>query len=114
MKTLKIIEGLIEKRGISRKTLTDFLGLNRNTWTDWSKGKSKTYYDKIADIAQYFDVTTDYLLGMSDTPQLVIPPALEGVQVAFHRGEFEGLTQAEVDALAAIAETFKNQRKNND
>ena len=41
---------------------------------------------------------------------LVIPSELKGTAIAFHRGEFEGLTQDEVDMLAALAKTLKEKR----
>jgi len=40
-----------------------------------------------------------------------VPQILKGVPVAFHRGEFEDLTQEEVDALARIAAELKALRK---
>jgi len=43
--------------------------------------------------------------------ELTVPENLKNVTFAFHRGEFEGLTQEEVDALAVVAATLKAQRK---
>ena len=61
--------------------------------------------------ADIFDVSMDYLINEANTTELIIPDDLKDVQVAFHRGEFEDLTQDEVDALAVLARTLKEQRK---
>ncbi|MDR1688299.1 MAG: hypothetical protein LBS21_06775 [Clostridiales bacterium] len=67
-------------------------------------------------IAELLEVSTDYLLGKTedlkpDGVELVVPEILKGVRLAFHRNEFEDLTQSEVDALAKIAEMLKQQRR---
>jgi hypothetical protein len=72
----------------------------------------KPTFEKISRLADYFNVQTDYILGRSDTPNpLEIPEVLQGVPSAFHRGEFEGLTQSEVDSLARIATEYKTMRE---
>ena len=104
---------LISEKGISANRLSLDLRLSNSAITDWKKGRAKPSTDAINKIADYFDVSTDYLLGRTDNraPQpLIIPEELRGVRVAFHRGEFEGLTQDEVDALAILAKTLKQQR----
>ncbi|MCL2055193.1 MAG: helix-turn-helix domain-containing protein [Oscillospiraceae bacterium] len=72
MKTLDRIENLLKSRNISKKAFLNYLGYTSSTWGDW-RGGGKTYYDRIHDIAQYFNVTSDYLLGLSDIPN---PPTL--------------------------------------
>jgi len=64
--------------------------------------------------APFFEVSLDYLLGLTNNPnpeKLIIPDELKNVQVAFHRGEFEELTQDEVDRLAEFAKFLKTQRQ---
>lgn len=49
-------------------------GISQNTFSDWKKGRSTPKIDKMQKIADYFGVTTDYLLGKPD--QKETPPAL--------------------------------------
>lgn len=72
--------------------------------------------NSLAALKKTMKVAETRIKAKSDTddpsPQpLVIPDELKGVKVAFHRGEFEDLTQDEVDALAILAKTLKEQRK---
>lgn len=57
---------LCEKQGISVNDLEEKLGIGRNSLYSWKKNIPKgTNLIKVAD---YFDVSTDYLLGRIDKP----------------------------------------------
>ena len=102
----------IEKKGTTKSKMLKDLGLNHNAFAKWKDPTCTPNGATLSKIASYFNVTVDYLLGRTDMPvqELIIPESLRDVPVAFHRGEFEDLTQAEVDALAAIAEGYKAKR----
>jgi len=57
----RILE-LMQKKNIKASKLTSDLGLSVSAITDWKKGKSKPSTDAVIKIAEYFNVTTDYLL----------------------------------------------------
>lgn len=104
----------INKAGITKNKLLTDLKLSKNSFVAWENRGTIPSGETLDKLADYFNVTTDYLLGRTDDPNpklLHIPGELQGMSVAFHRGEFEELTQDEVDALAVIAKTFKDQRK---
>ena len=103
-----------KEQGINQRELAAHLGFQPSVLSDWKTGRLRPSVEMISKIADRFNVTTDYLLGKTDDPspkELVVPDVLKGVPVAFHRGEFEGLTQDEVDALAKIAVELKALRK---
>ena len=61
------IKQLAKNRGVSLKKVATDLGFGENTIYKWKTQSPKgEYLEKVAD---YFDVTTDYLLGRTDTPQ---------------------------------------------
>jgi transcriptional regulator with XRE-family HTH domain len=65
LKVIKLIERillLMQKNNIKAKTLTEILNLSHTAITDWSKGKSKPGTDAVIKIANYFEVTTDWIL----------------------------------------------------
>lgn len=98
-------------KGISQKEIAAYLGLSPSVLSDWKIGRIKPSVEIIGKISDFLDVTADYLLCRTDIPNaLVIPDILKGVPVAFHRGEFEDLTQDEVDSLARIAVEYKLMR----
>jgi len=68
MEVIKRIEALIKNKGISKGTFLKAIGQNKSTWGNWERGASKTYYEYIPQIAQYLNVSTDYLFGLSDEP----------------------------------------------
>lgn len=60
----KIIELLaIQKR--QQKELTDYLGIEKSTFSAWKNGKSASYKKYLPEIASFFSVTVDELVGNS-------------------------------------------------
>lgn len=66
--TLEKIKELAKKRGISLAKLEESLGYSTNYFYTL---KSKTpNSDRLEEIADYFGVSTDYLLGRTDNPRV--------------------------------------------
>ena len=63
METLNIIKSLLEKNNLTQKSLTDYLGINKNAFTNWLNGNNTSYIKHLPQIAEFFNVSTDYLLG---------------------------------------------------
>lgn len=55
------IQLLLEARGLSQSELEKTLGFGKGTMTKW-KGTTAPSADKLLKIAEYFDVTLDYLV----------------------------------------------------
>lgn len=68
MDVLGKIKELAKQRNISLAELERRTGLSSGSITKW--GKSAPSVDKLAKIAEYFHVSTDYLLGRTDTPHM--------------------------------------------
>ena len=69
---MTISERLIEVRknnGYTIARLADELGKPYRTITNYETGEREPGHDYIIQIAKMFNVTTDYILGLSDTPQ---------------------------------------------
>ena len=62
---LSRILSLLDEQGISDKQFTQDISITRNAVTNWKKGTTKSYMNYIPQIAEYFGVTVDYLLGKS-------------------------------------------------
>lgn len=65
MTTFEIIKELADKQGKSLQRVSEDLGLSQNYIYNL-KGAKSPAADKLALIADYFDVSVDYLLGRSD------------------------------------------------
>lgn len=105
------------KRGLSQAEVSTVFSVSPSTIGMYEQGRRTPDNEGLIKMADYFGVSTDYLLGRVDdpTPQgkpdLVIPEELKGAKVAFHNGDLEDLTQDEVDRLAEFARFIKSQRK---
>ena len=62
MNTLDKILSLLTEKGIQQKTFAENIGVTKHTITDWKNGRSKSYMKYIDKIADFFDVSADYLL----------------------------------------------------
>lgn len=59
---------LIEKNS-SQKDLAEYLGLHKQAVSNWKNGSNKSYIKHINKIAEYFNVSTDYLLNNENIPK---------------------------------------------
>ncbi len=59
----------IEARGASKK-LSEATGISTGNISDWRSGKSKPNADALVKIADYLNVSVDYLLGRTDNPDI--------------------------------------------
>jgi transcriptional regulator with XRE-family HTH domain len=53
----------MNKKNIPQKDLTSFLGIKETAFAKWKKGVNTSYLKYISQIAEFLDVSTDYLLG---------------------------------------------------
>lgn len=85
MSTIDKIILLLDKSGKSQKEFADFLGITKNAITDWKSGRIKSYRKYIPKIAEFFDVSTDYLLSddMNTSTQESEPPSISELMEGF-------------------------------
>lgn len=63
MNTIERINKLLETNGVSAAKMMRDLGFSSGLYSQWKSQKQKPSIDKLSKIADYFNVTTDYLLG---------------------------------------------------
>lgn len=54
---------LRERRRVSRRVLADLCGVSKSTMSRYERGEQEPAARVVVELADYFDVTTDYLLG---------------------------------------------------
>lgn len=64
------LKKLREKRGFSQRELTSRLNINRSTYARYELNQTQPDYDTLYLLADYFDVTIDYIIGRSNHPKL--------------------------------------------
>lgn len=80
------IRDLREKKGIEQKELAFDLKVSQPTISDWETGRKKPSNKSAINLASYFNVTLDYLLGISEINKSangVWVPVLGRVQAGF-------------------------------
>lgn len=94
------LKELREESGLSQYSFAAKLGIAQSTVGNWEAGKREPNLDMIGRLADFFKVSTDYLLGRTDDKHAYIaktPPELEGVKVVKYGSD--ELTPEEVAAL---------------
>ena len=59
---------LMKEHSISSKKLSDDTKISTGNISDWKSGRSQPSLDKIRILADYFNVSIDYLLDRTDNP----------------------------------------------
>lgn len=97
---------LKELRTLKKLTQTDVanvLGVERSTYGKYETGDSSPDYEKLIQLAEFFDVSVDYLLGKTD-----IPTPIETI-AAHHDGE--EWTEEELEEIERFKEFVRMKRQ---
>ena len=60
----------MRQRNITAKQLSEDTGISAGNISDWKSGRSKPSMEKVAILANYFHVSTDFLLGVKSGQQI--------------------------------------------
>ena len=88
------LTGLRESRGLTQDNVADAVNLSRPAYANYENGFRRPPYETLVDLARYFDVTTDYLLGVSEnpTPPPEIDPPLRRLIDCYRAADKRGQT----------------------
>lgn len=90
------------ENGTRPNTVAKELGFSSAVCTQWKKGQQKPSVEKIAKIAEYFNVSTDYLLGK----ETVRHATDDELKFALFNGS-EGVTDEMFNEVKQFAEMVK-------
>lgn len=63
------LKTLRTSHGLTQKQLAQLTGLSERGIQNYELGERKPTYDALIALADYFDVSLDYLVGRSDNPE---------------------------------------------
>lgn len=63
MDILTNILSLLKEQNKKQIELTNYLGLSKNVFTEWKAGRNNAYMKYLPKIAEFFNVSVDYLIG---------------------------------------------------
>lgn len=111
--TFEIIKALCDKRKISINKLEEDLGYSKNTL--YRLKTQNPGADKLKAIADYFQVTTDYLLGRTDQPNGYpeLPVEVEDIlsQTKFMTYGGVEITEQDRQAIGQIIQLYLDKQK---
>ncbi len=87
------IKILRENKGLSQKALADNLGITRSSVNAWEQGISVPSTQYIVELANLFEVSTDYLLNFKNDKAINI----------------DGLNEKEIKIILELIEYFKQK-----
>ncbi len=66
---LKRVYDLREDSDLTQKEIAEYLGIHPNVYRRYEKGVREFPLELIVKLADYYHVSTDYLLGRTDRPE---------------------------------------------
>lgn len=120
--TLDKIINLLKQQGRTQKELMNYIGVSANVFTDWKSGRNESYHKHLPKIAEFFDVSVDYLVGKDENPQKDSDDELtEYLEELRTRPEMKMLfsltknaTKKDVEAAVRIIEAMLGDSKTNE
>lgn len=64
------VKALRKEKNIKQSELGEIIGLSDNAISDIERGYRLTTMEKLDALANYFDVSVDYLMGRTDNPKV--------------------------------------------
>lgn len=96
------VKKLSDERGENLKTVALNMGLSENAFYKWKKQSPKS--ETLQKVADYFNVSTDYLLGRTENKYIYEPDTI----AAHHDGE--DWTEEELEEIERFKEFVRMKR----
>ena len=97
------------KYGYSQDKVADLINVGRRTISDYERGISSPDPETIAKLAKLYDVSSDYLLDLSDNPNPV-EEDIGSFKFALY-GEVKDLSDEEKQEIINYARYLKSKKK---
>lgn len=88
---MKILAERLSKIIVDTKALSENLGCSVQAVNQFKKGIASPKYENIVEIAKFYGVSVDYLLGLTDSEQPYLSVS-----------EYTGLTEKSIDAVRRL------------
>jgi len=101
----KRISELRKEKNLTQVEFAEALGITRSAYSHYELGTREPDYDLLKKMADFFDCSTDYLLGKTTTRRW------ETEGLAFSSQDIDGLTDEDIAAVKLIIEGLKAKHK---
>jgi transcriptional regulator with XRE-family HTH domain len=102
-------------KGTSQEETAAVFNVPKQTWSNWEVGAASPKLDMLVKLATYFNVTTDYLLGVekeaANIARMAADPASQETIDLIARMKASGLTVAQIDEVFTFAMSMQINKK---
>ena len=106
---------LRRKYNYTQQRLADFLGITRPAYTAYERGTRQPDYETLLKLADYYDVSIDYLLGRTDNPEPSNVDKLKKIGLKededLHFFDLEGLSDEDIEFIKNQIEFLRKKAK---
>jgi len=99
------IRELRKSRKVTQRRMAELFDLTEGAYRHYESGKGELSASMISDLANFFDVSVDYLLGRTDNPESRIIVMREG------DAAFSDATPEEREMLRGVLEAYRKSQK---
>ena len=96
------------KQNLSQRQMAEILGLETSSYGKYENSKAQPPADKLQALAEFFDVSVDYLLGRTNVRKLNLP---ENVQVLQMAEEIDELSETQQQQLRDFLDYIKSKNQ---
>jgi len=115
------LTALRKQKKLLQADLANKIGIARATYGAYEQGTRQPDFETLEKIADYFDVSTDYLLGRTNTPELTTKPQqddeaefqafINNPELGVWYKELPKSSEEELRKLRTIWEMIKSEQK---
>lgn len=106
------LKELRTEKGVSQQVIADYLGITRQSYSNYELGTREADYETLVKMAKYFDVTVDYLIGNSDSKSAAgsAPIDDDDIKFALFDGD-QGISDEAYEEVKRFAAFIKEKYK---
>lgn len=107
------LEELRKKNGLSQNELAEKLNMTQQRISAYEKGKREPDINTIKQLADFFGVSTDYLLGKTDirNPEKKEPDLLDLAKIGFSMDKYNPPNEKQKEQIRDILEIILKDNK---
>lgn len=103
---------LRKSKNMTLKDIANILNVSGSAISQYENGKREMDNASLVIVADFFNVTIDYLLGHTDSPHLAIPSEMRGIGLHFSNGiSMEGLNADQIEDVMNYIDYIKYKKK---
>lgn len=107
------LRDLRRKKKLTQQQVADQLGISQSTYAGYEIGRLQPTLDMLKKLSQFYDVTTDYLLGETDKPNRVAVRDENNLKIGWLKvvddAKSAGLTPEDMQPFIDAAKTVKRK-----